>query len=104
MGYKKIQFNEMWDWEENAELEGYFVGKKDDVGENHSNVYSIEKDDGEIVEFWGSTALDGQFASIRLGSRVKVVYEGMKDSIKRKGKQFKSFSVFVDKELFKDPF
>ena len=104
MPYEKISFNEMWDFNEENELEGYYVGKKEDVGENHSNVYQVEMDNGEIAEFWGATALDSQLSSIKLGSRVKIIYEGMVDSPKRKGKQYKNFSVFVDKELFKIPF
>ncbi|MEK6886772.1 MAG: hypothetical protein AABW88_02990 [Nanoarchaeota archaeon] len=100
--YEKVSFNEMWDFNENRELEGYYVGKKEDVGENHSNVYQVEADDGQVWDFWGATALDSQMNSVRLGSRIKIVYEGLKDSPKRKGKKYKDFSVFVDKELVKD--
>lgn len=92
----------MWDFNENPELEGYFVGKKEDIGENHSNVYQVELDNGEITELWGATALDGQMGNVKLGSKIKIVFEGMKDSVKRKGKQFKAFSVYVDKDVMKD--
>lgn len=101
LSYEKVSFNEMWDFNENKELEGYYVGKKEDVGENHSNVYQVELDNGEITEFWGATALDSQLGNVKLGSRVKIVFEGMVDSPNRKGKQYKAFSVFVDKELQK---
>ena len=102
MAFEKISFNERWDFNENPELYGFFVGKKEDVGENHSNVYQVELDNGEITEFWGATALDSQMNNVKLGARIKIVFEGMKDSPKRKGKQFKAFSVYVDKDIIKD--
>ena len=92
----------MWDFNENPELEGYYIGKKEDIGENHSNIYQVELDNGEITELWGSTALDTQMIAVKAGSRIKIVYEGLIDSPKRKGKQYKKFSVFVDKDLQKD--
>lgn len=102
MSFEKISFNEMWDFNENPELEGFYVGKKEDIGENHSNVYQVELDNGEITETWGSVALDSQLSGVKLGSRIKIVFEGMKPSAKRKGKEFKSFSCFVDKDVIKD--
>ena len=104
MAFERISFSELWDWDENPILEGYYVGKKDDVGENHSSIYQIEVDSGEIVEFWDSTVLNSQFAMIRLGTRVKIEYKGLVDSPNRKGKQYKNFEVMQDKELMKDGF
>lgn len=102
MSYAKVDFIEMWDWNDNPELEGFYVGKKEDIGENHSNVYQVEIDNGNITEFWGSTALDGQLGGVKLGSKIKIVFEGLKDSPKRKGKQYKAFSVYIDKDIVKD--
>lgn len=101
MSYEKVSFSEMWDFNENKELEGYYLGKKEDVGENHSRIYQVELDSGEITEFWGATALDSQMDRVSIGSRIKIIYNGLVDSPKRKGKQYKSFDVLVDKDLTK---
>ena len=105
MSYEKVavgDFPEMWDFTEKETLEGYYIDKNEDVGPNHSNVYQVETDDGQKVQFWGTTVLDSQFDSVRVGERVKVVYTGLVDSPKRKGKQYKNFEVYHDPELIKE--
>mgnify|MGYP001591761253 FL=1 len=104
MPYEKVAFSPMWDFEADRTLEGWYIGKKEAIGENHSNVYQIELDTGETTEFWGSTVLDGQFDHIKLGSRVKIDYLGLEDSPNRKGKQYKNYDVFIDKDLVKEGF
>lgn len=80
------------DFDENKELQGIYVSKKDNVGSNGSTMYYIEKD-GETFSMWGSMVLDDRFSKINIGEEVKVVFTGKNKSLKT-GKYYRTFDVF----------
>lgn len=59
-------------------ITGYYVDKKENVGQNNATMYTIQKDDGEKVDVWGTTALNGEMDKIRMGSYVKIQWLGKK--------------------------
>jgi len=77
------------------EISGVLVGVKINVGENSSNLYTLDTGE-ENVGVWGSTVLTPKMSAIETNSKIKIIFEGMKDSPKRKGKQFKDFTVLID--------
>lgn len=96
--YRKVNINTsdstMWKPEkENDELEGVYVDKKTNVGANNSNVYTVQKEDGTFVAFWGSTVIDTNFMKIPLGAQVKLVYLGQSKNEKTQ-RTFKNFDIF----------
>lgn len=99
MAWKEInpQSNRVWDPEEEKEIEGTLVGIKEAVGPNKSKIYIIDIGE-EKVSIWGSTVLDNKMIEVPVGAKVKITYEGKKDSPKRKGKQYKDFTVMIDTE------
>ena len=92
---------DMWDFDENAVLQGVLVDVRRDVGPNNSNIYQIHQDypEGEVVGMWGSTLLDGRFLAddgslkIPLGNEVRVEYKG-KEKSEKSGRSYKNFEVF----------
>jgi hypothetical protein len=81
-------------------IEGIWKGTTPNQFESEDG--SIELADGRTVRFGMPTALARRFDGdaergdepIAVGTRVKIVYEGRKNS--KKGNSFHSFSVFVD--------
>lgn len=75
-------------------LVGNLIAVQKDVGINKSKVYNIGTHD-RVVNVWGSTVLDAKMTGIKVGSLIKIVYDGL--GIKKPGKQPpKLFRVFVD--------
>ncbi len=96
MAYKKVEMAPAHDFEENAEVEGTYVGKQTGVGENKSNLYKLKQADGSMISVWGSTVLDTKMQNVGEGQLVKIVYEGKVKSNTRKGASYKDFNVFID--------
>ncbi len=78
--------------EEGDELIGTLVEKKEDVGPNHSKVYSV-KTDKEVIDVWGSTVLDTRLKNVEEGDDIKIVYLGIKKSEKTK-REYHDYSLF----------
>ena len=99
MGYKEAgtQSSRTVDWEKEKEIEGVLLQVKEDVGENHSRLYIIEVE-GEKVSVWGTTVIDAKMLEVKVGAKVKITFNGLKDSPKRKGKQYRDFIVMFDDE------
>ena len=57
-------------------LDGYYVGLKENVGQNSSNVYSIRKKDGEVMEVWGCKSLNDEMAKVRFGQFIRIQWHG----------------------------
>ena len=78
-------------------IEGRYIGKKEKVGRNNSNVYTIETADGKKVGVWGSTVLDSKFQNIGEGKMVAIQYVGIKKG--KTGSTYKDFKcgVGIDK-------
>lgn len=79
-------------------IQGYYVGKRDKVGQNESSVYEIMLPSGEKVSFWGSGLLDGKFAEIPLNCEVRVTYLGTAQPKTPKGRAYQNFKVEFDKD------
>ena len=98
--WKEVNLGETWDYKEAKDgdsLEGVYAGKKENVGENDSNIYRIENEEGDAKNVWGSTVLDTRMQNVKIGEEVKIVYKGKKPSPNRKGKDYHDFQVFHKK-------
>jgi hypothetical protein len=96
MDWKKVEVGNTWDVrtaKAGDEIVGLFVNKQEDVGENHSKLYTLETDKGN-VSVWGTSVLDIRLANVKIGEEVKIVYLGSVPSEKRKGKNYHNFDVF----------
>ena len=91
--YDDAVWNSKGNLEEGDSLEGAYIGAQANVGPNESNMYSIRKDDGEIVKFWGSVLLDTRMPRLQIGSDVKIVYTGSAINPKSK-RTYQTYEVF----------
>jgi hypothetical protein len=80
------------DLEVGDSVQGRYVGKKENIGKNKSNVYVIEQQDGSKVGVWGSTVIDARFETIAVGKMVAIEYVGEKTG-KKSGSTYKDFKV-----------
>lgn len=79
--------------EANESIEGIYLGKQTEVGENKSNLYTMELAGGNQVNFWGCKVLDGKMIGIESGQPIKVVYLGKKKS-EGSIREYKDYDVF----------
>lgn len=96
---------DVWDYKalgKGAEFEGIYLSKEENVGENNSNLYSFEDKNRTFTQIWGSTLLDTRFKNLQPGEEVKIVYLGVEQSEKRKGKTYHNFQVFHRPAPFKE--
>lgn len=102
--WKKVEMGDTWNPEkEGDEIVGLFVGKEENVGENNSNLYTLEaSDDNRSVSVWGTTVLDVRMKNVKVGEEVKIIFKGWKDSPTRKGKQYKDFEVYHREPVFEE--
>lgn len=101
----KEQIGKMLRWTEqprNAEdqseflgaiVEGTYVSKKTDIGQNASNIYEIKTRDGQLYSMWGSALLDGKFAMIPVGSEVNIQFLGITQPKTANGRPFNNFKI-----------
>ena len=93
--WQKVELGSAWKPEAAGdEVGGVYVGKKEHVGENDSNMYTLQQPDGSVQDVWGSTVIDGQMRQVTIGSEVRIVFLGTKDSPKRKGKYYNDYEIF----------
>lgn len=63
---------------EGETLEGLYINKESNVGQNSSNIYYIEKLEGhEVVQIWGTTVLDQRMIPVKIGQQVRITYKGL---------------------------
>jgi len=106
MTQKEIQWTEVGDGEmnqswppkgeelkEGSSIEGRYVNKKENVGKNKSNVYTLEHDDGSKTDVWGGTVIDARMEEVAIGKMVKIVYRGEKPS-KNYSNPYKDYGIF----------
>lgn len=89
-----------------AVVQGFYINKRDNVGQNGSSVYEIKLASGaiqmpdgsasDLVSFWGSDLLDGKFKEIPLGSEVRVSYLGVSQPKTPAGRAYQNFRVEYD--------
>ena len=92
--WKKLEIEDTHDFDSSPELEGTFVGVENDVGPNNSKLYTIEKEDGEKITFWGATVLDRWMRQANIGDDLKIIYQGMAKNDKS-GRSYKNFEVLI---------
>jgi hypothetical protein len=88
-------------------LDGYYSGRKDNVGEHGSSVFTFtDKETGEDTDVWGDTVLTSEMDKIRLGKYVRIQWHGKK--LKKSfanaktmtaTNSFHNWEVFVDDEV-----
>ena len=94
MAWKKVEQAPTWEFEKQKTIEGVFVSKEENVGPNHSNLYTLELPDHSHLAVWGNTILDTRFKNLQPGDQVKIEYLGKKKSKKRKGAEYHDFEVY----------
>lgn len=77
-------------------ITGYYKDKKEDVGQNKSNIYEIQLADGNLIGMWGSGLLDGKFDEIPQGCLVRITYLGIAQPKKVGGRAYQNFTVEFD--------
>ncbi|KKL24153.1 hypothetical protein LCGC14_2418190 [marine sediment metagenome] len=95
-------------WKKREITEGVGIGAEDgqrkkvggllaeirvDVGKNHSNVYELIQKDGDSLQVWGSTTIDGKLNRSDIGKFVKLEYLGMVQG--KSGRKYKDIDVAV---------
>ena len=83
------------DWETTKEVSGVLENITTNLGANASTLYTLKKEDGSSVAFWGSKLLDGRLEKVELGSTIKVCFVGTVES--KNGRSYRNFDVFVKK-------
>jgi len=98
MEWNEVTASSAWDFEKSPVVQGKYVKKDTDVGENGSNMYKLEQEDGSIVSVWGSTVLDNKMDNVGIGQTIQIKFLGKKPSPNRKGKEYKDFAVLIGNE------
>lgn len=95
--YKEVKPGQTpaWDFEMNKEFEGTLTKVRTEVGPNKSMLYEFDLDNGEKASVWGSAGLDNTMSEVQTGTKVKIVFEGLKTN-ENTGREFKAFRVYVD--------
>jgi len=96
MAYEEINPS-IWTYENDGDfIEGFYVGKKEELGVNEATLYSLETING-VKNVWGSAILDPKMAFVKVGDKVKITYKGLGE--KKAGKNApKLFKVEIDRE------
>ncbi len=96
MAYKEIN-PEYWTYDTEGDfIEGELVQVQEDIGPNHSMLYSIQTSDS-IKSVWGATILDSRMSLVNKGEKVKITYMGLAEA--KSGKNpAKIYKVEVDTE------
>lgn len=93
-GFKKMDANPTWNYQETPTFEGVFIMAEGDVGPNHSNLYTFRVKDGSMVGVWGNSMLDARFKNLQMGEEVFIHYLGKVKSEKIKGREYHNFEVY----------
>lgn len=80
----------------NDEATGVLVDVRENVGPNHSKLYTLQKEDGSFFTVWGSAGLDRNLSSVPLGNEVRIVYLG-KAKNPNSGREFHNFEIYSRK-------
>ena len=84
----------VWEYKKPGdEVMGVLQKVDKDIGPNHSRIYTIKQPDGSLIKVWGTTLLDTRFDFVAIGEKVRVVYQGKKDSQKG-GRSYHDFKVY----------
>lgn len=76
--------------------EGIYLSKEE--GHMYGNeVYKLKADDGRNLTIFSTSVLSSLMASVQIGDRIKIVFQGTKDNNKKGQNAIKLFKVFVAK-------
>lgn len=89
----EMESGDVWDFQNDKEIEGVLISKEENVGPNESWMYRIQKADGTELGVWGNTVLDGRLKKIEVGEEIRLVYLGKLKSPKT-NREYHSFDVF----------
>jgi hypothetical protein len=95
MAFKEVKSSDFlptWDFEQEARIEGKYVGKREGIGKWKKNVYQVKTADG-VYEVWGSTVLDRKMGEVEEGSQVQIEHLG---EMKGKNGSYHDWSVMFD--------
>ena len=99
MNWKKVEpsNSDVWKPENQGDtIQGKYKTVKQEVGQNESNLYLLETEEGEYG-VWGSAVIDSRMSEVPLGSMVKIVYKG-KATGEKSGREYKDFDIFIGVE------
>jgi len=90
--------NETHDWEADKVLKGVYMQSRVITTENgDSNMYTVDKGGGKLVDVWGKAMLDSFFKNIPVGSMIEVTYKG-KEKSKKGGRTYHNFDFSYDSD------
>lgn len=94
--YEEIQEGDIFEFKEAGDsIEGKYKMVQHEVGPNKSELYILEKENGEHVKVWGSYVLDNKMALLDLGTEIKIEFKGRVKP--EKGNEYKDFAVYLVK-------
>jgi hypothetical protein len=96
--WEEVVMSPIWEFDlkEKKEIAGVLVDVQEDVGKNHSMLYTIETKSGERWGVWGSTVIDVRMRTAEIGQEIKFEYLGNKKS-PTSGREYKDFNIFKKK-------
>ena len=80
-----------------SEIEGVLLKVTEDVGENHSMMYTLILENGQPQNVWGSTTMDQRIGQTDIGNFCLIKFEGMEKNPKS-GRTFKDIQVYWEAE------
>lgn len=93
-----VQAEETWNYQEKGagdSIEGLLVSIRKNIGENKSNVYTIEKSNGTLVDVWGCAVIDHHLGNLEKGQwGVKLVYLG-KQQPQSGGRPYHNLEIYL---------
>lgn len=82
-------------------VEGVLTEKKSGLGSRgNSNLYIVEQKGGDKIGVWGSVILDTRLSDKKIGTLLKITYQGKKKG--KNGQEYNDFLVEYDDDLVKD--
>ena len=91
--WRKIETSPTHNFKEEPELIGEYIGVEEEVGENHSKLYTFKNEKGDLISVWGNTLLDIRLKNLVKGEMVKIVYLGLTKSEKT-SREFHNFDIY----------
>jgi len=91
--WQEVKSANAHDFDEVPVVQGILVKTEENVGENNSMFYTLEKEDGSEIGVWGSTVIDSRFTTLKIGQEVKIEYKG-KVKAKTGGREYKDYKIF----------
>ena len=93
--WNEVKGGEVFSFDKEGDsFEGKLADVRSNIGENNSMMYDLESA-GKLHSIWGATVLDGKMRRVKIGDFVKIVFLGEKPSVKRKGRTYKDYQVFI---------